>query len=400
MFNRKAVSVVEPFVRDDRYWTYVLTDTVSNVEIPDWSIDSAALGTSTTFSISKTTLHGGKQEGSTLIEVVTDALQIAVIPTRGMGLLEAKAGDIELGWASPVDEIVHPKFIDMQQRGGLGWLDGFNEMMVRCGFEWTGHPCQDGQTLYTLHGRSGNTPASTVIVQIEKAAPHRIHVRGLVKEKTFKFADLEVWACLTVEPGEARFKIHDVVTNQSDYEREYQIIYHTNFGPPLLEAGARVIAPAEEVSPFNDGATGELAEWDAYRAPTPGYDETVFNCSLHADGTGATLAALVNASETRGVAMRYSTSQLPSFTLWKNTDTLKQGYVTGLEPGTNPPYQRSIERDMGRIRKLAPGASAEFDIAIEVLTTPAKVTNVKEEVQRIMDGRITTLNTQQKRYRE
>ena len=47
-------------------------------------------------------------------------------------------------WAeSPVEEIVHPKYIDLESRGGLGWLEGFNEWMVRCGLEFAGHPGED-----------------------------------------------------------------------------------------------------------------------------------------------------------------------------------------------------------------------------------------------------------------
>jgi hypothetical protein len=47
---------------------------------------------------------------------------------------------VRLGWDSPVKEVVHPQFINLQSRGGLGWLEGFNEWMVRCGLEWAGHP--------------------------------------------------------------------------------------------------------------------------------------------------------------------------------------------------------------------------------------------------------------------
>lgn len=399
MIKTVARSPAQQFIDDDRYWTFVLTDTVGNVEIPEWAITHADLSIPPPLSVRKRTLHGGKQEGSTLIEIETEAMNVAVIPTRGMSVLAASSGDVDLGWSSPVDEVVHPKFIDLQQRGGLGWLDGFNELIVRCGFEWSGHPSAEGNVLRTLHGRSGNTPASTVVVQVEKAAPHTVLVRGLVKEKTFKFANIEVWTCLSVVPGEARFRICDEVANCSDYAQDYQIIYHTNFGPPLLGAGARVLAPAEEVSPFNDRAATELEGWDACAAPTPGYDETVFNCSLYADESGATLAALVNAEASRGVAIRHDGRQLPAFTVWKNTDTLAQGYVLGLEPGTNPPYQHAVEREQGRIRSIAPHGKVRLELAVEALTSAGRVEEVRREVESLRRGRPTMLEPRQKRDR-
>jgi Domain of unknown function (DUF4432) len=89
------------------------------------------------------TLHGGKQEGVEVVVVDNGKLQFTVIPTRGMGVLSVTMGDVRLGWASPVKEVVHPRHINLQSRGGLGWLEGFNEWMVRCGLESNGHPGTD-----------------------------------------------------------------------------------------------------------------------------------------------------------------------------------------------------------------------------------------------------------------
>ena len=57
-----------------------------------------------------------------------------------MNVLEAVAGKMRLGWDSPVSEVVNPAFIELNGRGGLGWLKGFNELVTRCGYEWVGHP--------------------------------------------------------------------------------------------------------------------------------------------------------------------------------------------------------------------------------------------------------------------
>jgi hypothetical protein len=42
-----------------------------------------------------------------------------------------------------------------------------------------------------------------------------------------------------------------------------------------------------------------------------------------------TVAAVINKAGDKA-AISFNTQQLPVLTLWKNTDTLKQGYVTGL----------------------------------------------------------------------
>ncbi len=372
---------------------FVLTDVADNTEVANWTVSSNELGLkdAPAFTVTKKTLHGGKQEGSTLITIESKDLQVSLIPTRGMNIYEIKSGDVRYGWKSPVDEIVNPAFMNLEMRKGLGWLDGFNEMMVRCGYEWTGHPGEVDGKLLSLHGRAGNTPASKVVVSIDETAPYAIHVKGLVKENTFKLSALETWTQLTVVPGEKSVKIHDELTNNSDYDREYQIIYHSNFGSPILEEGAKFVAPVREISPFNNYAKKGLKDWQTYLAPTRNFDEMVFNLVPYADKDGKTTTMLHNKAANKGIAVSYDTKQLPVLTLWKNTDTLKQGYVTGIEPGTSYAYPRQFEKEQGRVKTLSPSARQAFDLEYRVMTTADEVTTVQKEINTIAAGQTTKL---------
>ena len=40
-------------------------------------------------------------------------MQITVVPTRGMSIYDIKSKDIRLGWDSPVEGVVHPKYIEL-----------------------------------------------------------------------------------------------------------------------------------------------------------------------------------------------------------------------------------------------------------------------------------------------
>ncbi|ACT11118.1 aldose 1-epimerase family protein [Pectobacterium aroidearum] len=373
--------------------TFVLTDAESSVEKGNWQIGSDALKIKNQhFSIEQKVLHGGRQEGSKVITITSqDGLKIALSPTRGMNLLHVTGKNIRLGWDSPVDEVVNPNTINLESRNGLGWLEGFNEMMVRCGFEWTGHPVVSEGMIYTLHGRAGNTPASKVVVEVSDSAPHTITVRGLLKENSFKKSNLETWTELRYVPGSESFTVHDVLTNKADYARDYQIIYHSNFGTPILEDGARFIAPVKEISPFNDHAKAGLATWQTYKGPTKDFDEMVFNITPYTDGQGKTLAALVNKAGDKGVSIAFDTHQLPLLTLWKNTDTEKQGYVTGIEPGTNYAYPVTIEREQGRVKKLQPGQSTTFELTYSLLSSAEAVQKTEQKVKAIQGDNKTTL---------
>ncbi len=342
----------------------------------------------------KRVLHGGRQDGVEVIDVDNGRMTFSVVPTRGMSLLRAQMGDITLGWDSPVDEVVNPAFISLDARAGLGWLDGFNELLVRCGFEWAGHPGMDDGKLLTLHGRAGNTPASKVIVVIDDQPPHRIRVRGRVDEKVFKFADYEAWTEVSTEPGSDSLRISDTLTNRSDYEREFQIIYHGNFGPPLLEEGAQFVAPVGQVAPFNSDAAKDMDTWTTYLAPTKGYGEQVYNVVPFAAADGSTTVMLRNKAGGKAVALRYDTRTLPYFTLWKNTDTLKEGYVTGLEPGTGFPRPRAVERTFGRVPKLAPGEARTFVLEYRILSDTGAIEKTAKEIADIQGGRRTTIATE------
>mgnify|MGYP002630193528 FL=1 len=179
-------------------------------------------------AITQTTLHGGKQEGVELIRIDNGKLAITVIPTRGMNILRVESDEVTLGWDSPVKDVVHPQYVDLESRGGLGWLEGFNEWMVRCGLEFAGHPGLDkfvtntgdeAEMMLTLHGKIGNIPATSVEIHIDEKAPHRIRVRGVVHERLFYGPKLKLITEVSTEPGSSEFRISDSVTNEGAFNQ-------------------------------------------------------------------------------------------------------------------------------------------------------------------------------------
>ncbi|WP_432467283.1 aldose 1-epimerase family protein [Agarivorans sp. Z349TD_8] len=369
---------------------FLLTDSSSSLDVGDWKVSSASLGyqSDTPFSIEKRSLKGGKQTGVDVLVINNGEMSITLVPTRGMGIYNVQMdGKRILGWTSPVKEIVNPAFIDLESRGGLGWLDGFNEMLVRCGYEWTGHPgVDDNGQLLSLHGRLQNTPASTVKVIIDDTPPHKITIQGEVSERTFKKAELVTMTEFQVTPGANSFSLHDSLTNKADYDDEYQIIYHSNFGRPILEKGAKVTAAAKEISPFNSYAKAGLKDWQTYLGPTKDYDEMVFNLKPIGDKQGNSLVVLHNKQGNQGVAVGYNVKQLPVLTLWKNTDTDQQGYVTGIEPGTSYAYNTKFQRPLGLVPTIKAGETKHFDVSYTVLRNKQEVKSSLAQIKNIQKG--------------
>jgi hypothetical protein len=344
------------------------------------------------WSVRLVALHGGKQEGVDLVVVDNGAMTITLIPTRGMGILSVVAGNVRLGWDSPVHETVHPKFINLQSRGGTGWLEGFNEFLCRCGLESNGAPGADRvvdkagnetNTELTLHGRIANLPAQEVHLFAEREPPFRITVRSRVHERIFHGPKLELDSELTTEPGSREFRLRDVVTNRAGQEQEFQMLYHINFGPPLLEQGSKFLAPLSQVMASNDQATKDLTHFDHYSGPTRGVAEQVYFLRPRADQTGTTLALIRNKAGDRGASIQFSINDLPYLTLWKNSAVVEDGYVTGIEPGTNFPNTRRIERKFGRVPRLAPGASHTMTLDVAIYVKPEEVTAITDRIAAI-----------------
>ena len=113
----------------------------------------------------------------------------------------------------------------------------------------------------------------------------------------------------------------------------------------------------------------------------------VYFMELHADDEGWTRALLKNAHSTQGVSLFFNKRQLPCFSLWKNPTAEGDGYVTGLEPGTNFPNPRSYEGEQGRVVKIAGGKRASFFVTLEVHPTAKDVANAEAAVNKIRAGR-------------
>lgn len=322
----------------------------------------------------------GAAAGVQVVSLVCGDMNVAVVPTRGMGIVNAACRGVRFGWDSPIG-LVHPALVQLSEPSGLGWLDGFSELVARCGLISNGAPEFDerGQLRYPLHGRIANLPAHSVEISIDESA-NQIAIRGVVSERRFHFHALDLAVEISLQADSNEIKINDTVWNRSDRPIDFQMIYHNNFGPPLLEAGSRFHAPVKRLVPRNAHASHGVATWDSYRAPDPAYAEEVFFAQLAGNEAGQTATLLTNEAGSIGASVCYNTASLPCFTLWKNTVGLNDGYVTGLEPGTNFPNNRSFEHANGRTVPLVGGAHWETELRIGLLTSPDEVAASVEQI--------------------
>jgi peroxiredoxin len=103
---------------------------------------------------------------------------------------------------------------------------------------------------------------------------------------------------------------------------------------------------------------------------------------------------LHNAVSDKAVSMAFSVKELPFFTIWKNPAASEGGYVTALEPGTGFPRNRAVEREFGRVPKLAPNQSRSFTIDFAFHTNKDQVNASADAIAQIWAGRKTQIDTE------
>lgn len=346
---------------------FLLTDVQKREYVVTRDIVPADVGGSADgYKVTKQRLGGGLSDGVDIISVNNGLLRFEIVPTRGMGLWKAWLGDTEYGWKSPAIGPVHPREVPLLDPNGLGWLEGFDELLCRCGLIFNGGPAfnDNGTLKYGLHGNIANRPAHYVMVSIN-GDTGEITVKGVVDEQRLFFHHLRMTTEIKTRVGEPWLTITDTVQNRHDADCETVMLYHTNVGSPWLKPGAKITAPIKRMAPRDKVVPDIVADWHTCRQKEAGTPEEVFFFELASDDKGRTGVVLSNPDDTQAFGVRCNVNQLPCFTLWENPAPTAQGFVTGLEPGTRYPIPTPSEGKNPGISALEPEGLRRYDLTLQ-----------------------------------
>ncbi|MCA8982483.1 MAG: aldose 1-epimerase family protein [Planctomycetaceae bacterium] len=365
----------------------------------EWTArDAPGLGGSSDWHVRKITFQAGLAAGVDVIEVDNGKLKVCLLPTRGMGIWKMESAGIRVGWDAPAEYPVHPMYVNLASRNGLGWLDGFNELLCRCGLSFNGPPGIDPdaaspiESEITLHGQIANRPAEWVKLIVTEQG---LSIRGLTREVTLFGPNLALETEYFLPADRAELHLTDTVRNLAGRPAEMQLLYHINVGTPLLEAGSRWQAPCRAVYPRDPRAAEGLDTFQEFLGPTAGYAEQVYLCQLRGDEQQRTTALLTNAAASSGFALDFDLNTLPCFSVWKNTQLEADGYCTGLEPGTNFPNFKAIERKNGRVVSIPAGGMWSTRMTLSVLKSAGEVEQFQQRIAAIQHGETPVLQASQ-----
>jgi len=313
-------------------------------------------------------LTAGKADGVRVIDVKTaKGLAFSVLPTRGMDIAWASYKGIPLSFISK-SGVVHPAYFE---KDGFGFLRGFTcGLLTTCGLTYMGAPCEDAGEELGLHGRISNIPAENVSVSKGwQGDEYVLSVSGEVSESKMFGENIKLRREFRTTMDSAVLEVHDVVENCGFDKQPFMLLYHLNFGFPLVSEGTVLVHEKAAVTPRDDEAAKGIAQYHSYEKPTAGYQEQVFYLDFNA--CGKAYCGLWNEKLNLGVNIRFHTDEFRYFGLWKMMG--KGDYVVGLEPSTQKPEGRAKARERGELEFLMPGEKREYTFTIEVVENKSDI---------------------------
>jgi hypothetical protein len=311
----------------------------------------------------------GRARGMRAADVFTGSgFRFQVLVDRGLDVLAAEHAGRPLAWLHPA--LASPA---LAEPAGIGWLRTFGGGLVTtCGLDHFGPPDPEGEG-YGLHGRASHLPAENLRVRQEwEGDAYVLEVAGETRQARLFGENLKLERRISTGLGSSSFVIEDRVRNEGFRPASLAILYHCNFGFPVVSPDSDLVVRDRSVRPRDPAAEGGLADHLRFGPPAAGFAEQVFFHDPRPDAAGLASAAIVNRALGFGAFVRWRAAELPVLAHWKMTG--EGEYVCGLEPSTHAmtPFRRE-QRESGAMRALAPGASVSFHLEIGALPDPAAI---------------------------
>jgi galactose mutarotase-like enzyme len=297
----------------------------------------------------------GPMRGSRLLRLVTGGgLSFEVHPDRALDIGSLEVDGRNCAWLSPT-RIANPALYDGSAPNFLRTFGG--GFLMTCGLDHTGPRHEANGEVFPQHGRIGATPASVTRTEITDDG---LVVEGVVRQVAAMKEHLCLRRRIFAPLGGRELTVTDTVKNESDLPQPHVVMYHCNFGWPLLSEAAHM--RIDSVAQVPQTADAEASPFAQLKAPVANERECVY---LHEMKPGRVQAVLENPQSRLRMAMTFDSKALPSLVEWKMM--AKHVYALGLEP-TNVRalgHQQAL-RDKNLLPMLEPGEQVTYELKFEL----------------------------------
>ena len=322
--------------------------------------------------IRRLNLAEGTETGTELIQVRTGAgLTYYVSPLRCLDISLTEFGGIPISWQSSNGD-THPGYYNA---AGFEWLrTAVGGLLMTCGLRQVGSPSEDQGESLGLHGRIHHTPARQVAAQGSWIGDeYEMTISGIIEETRIFGEFLRLTREIQSRLGENMILIKDKVENIGFESTPLMLLYHFNFGFPLMSEQTKIVFPSKRVLPRE--AETPLEGYDKWQKPIPDYQERVYyheDILESPDEKGWVTAIIQNpkfpivagGNCDLSVHLSWATKNLPRLIQWKMPGA--GVHVLGIEPANCHVEGRAKEKERGTLVTLEPGQSLNYELKLEI----------------------------------
>lgn len=293
-----------------------------------------------------------------------------VTPSKGMDISLAEMHGIPVSWSSSNGE-PHPSYYDQREAEWLRTASG--GLLMTCGLSQVGSPGKDIDGAYGLHGRIHHTPARQISSWSEWAGDdYVLRVRGVIEETSIFGEHLRLTRTITSHLGENRITILDSVQNVGFRPAPHMMLYHFNFGFPLLAEDTTVELPKGRTSTRDSDM--DMRRMGLWQSPDPAFREQVYYHKP--DQSKDAVYARIHSpsfpirpantnSHGLSVELEWDPVTLPKFVQWRMPGSGE--HVLGLEPSNCWTRGRTDERERGSLRILEPSETVDYRLELRFI---------------------------------
>ena len=311
------------------------------------------------YDIKQYCLTEGKANGVQCIDLDLGDLCYTLISDRCLDIGSVKYRGKQYAFLSS-NGIVSPFYYNPD---GYGWLESFaGGLLVTCGLENAGEPNEFNGIKHGLHGRISSIPAQNVYIKrINQSGEVHITISGTVNETRLLGLNYMLHRTVKSVVGGNYIEVSDSITNCSDFAQPLMLLYHLNFGYPIISPESILKIPGSgKIEPFDEIAQKGLEHWDKFLPPDSGVQEEVFLHKIKKSAPGEFSITNPVYNPEIGLNVQFSNDSLPYLALWKSQRIGE--YAAALEPCNNHVRGLAWEHENGDLRMLNPGETENTSI--------------------------------------
>ena len=294
-------------------------------------------------SLRRYTLEGGKEKGIDVIDCDNGKLRFLLNISKACDVMQLYHEGQNTSFISKNGFTLREPPFGNRFEGG---------MLYTCGLDNVGG-MRDGNP---VHGSLHNIPAEIVRAECNSEG---IVVEAIIRDTALFGKNLVLRRRIYSAIGSESLRLEDTLVNEGYRTENYCVLYHVNFGYPLLDEGARIVADVAKCDPRTDWARENEATVCEITEPLPEQKETCYFLTFNKPQI-----SLINDKLGKSVTLSYSGDTLPHFVEWKSMAC--GTYALGFEPTTTELDDRFA------YKTLDAGESVRFWIELDLKSNAAE----------------------------